>query len=91
MKAKLLALLTVFTFSISAFANPVIPIPTQPQMPVFTPSAPNLNAAAYLLMDATSGKILAQKDADKQLPPASLTKLMSLYIISGALKMVKFT
>lgn len=68
------------------FANPIIPVPTQPQTPTFTPSAPNIEASGYVLMDATSGKILAQKNIDVRLPPASLTKLMSLYIISSALK-----
>lgn len=69
-----------------ANANPVIPIPTQPQQPVFTPSAPNIEAQGYVLIDATSGKILAEKDSHKRLAPASLTKLMSLYIISTAIK-----
>ncbi|OGT43094.1 MAG: serine-type D-Ala-D-Ala carboxypeptidase [Gammaproteobacteria bacterium RIFCSPHIGHO2_12_FULL_37_34] len=52
----------------------------------FTPGTPNLDAASYILIDATSGKILAEKNADTKLPPASLTKLMSLYIISNAIK-----
>ncbi|OGT35239.1 MAG: serine-type D-Ala-D-Ala carboxypeptidase [Gammaproteobacteria bacterium RIFCSPHIGHO2_12_FULL_37_14] len=38
------------------------------------------------MIDGTSGKILAEKNADTRLPPASLTKLMSLYIISNAIK-----
>lgn len=79
-------LLTAFTLSSPLLANPVIPIPTQPQIPTFTPSAPNIDAIGYILMDAASGKILAQKEADSRMPPASLTKLMSLYIISSALK-----
>lgn len=78
--------LSIATLSPLALANPVIPIPTQPQQATITPSAPNLEATSYILIDATSGKILAQKNADSRLPPASLTKLMSLYIISAALK-----
>lgn len=70
----------------SIFANPIIPIPTQPQQISFTPGTPNLDATSYILIDATSGKVLAEKNADMKLPPASLTKLMSLYIISAALK-----
>lgn len=72
--------------SLADTTNTIIPIPTQPQPPTFTPSAPNLQASAYILMDATSGKILAQQNADMRLPPASLTKLMSMYIISNAIK-----
>jgi len=70
--------------STPALANPVIPVPTQPQQAIYTPSAPSIEGTSYILLDATSGKILAQKDADKRVPPASLTKLMSLYIISAA-------
>ena len=85
-KTGLVALISAFVFSLPALANPVIPIPTQPQQPVFTPGAPNLNATGYILMDATSGKTIAQKDGDTRMAPASLTKLMSMYIISMALK-----
>lgn len=79
-------LLCTMIVSLSALGNPIIPVPTQPQVPVFTPGAPNIEATGYVLMDATSGKIIAQKGADIRLPPASLTKLMSLYIISAAIK-----
>ncbi|HEX4045531.1 MAG TPA: D-alanyl-D-alanine carboxypeptidase family protein [Gammaproteobacteria bacterium] len=81
-------LIAAFTclFSTGALANPIIPVPTQPQQPSFTPGTPKLDAKSYILIDATSGKVIVQKDADAQLPPASLTKLMSLYIISSALK-----
>lgn len=79
-------LLASFGLSALALANPIIPIPTQPQQLFITPSSPNLDATGYILIDATSGKILAQKNADGRVPPASLTKLMSLYIISSAIK-----
>jgi D-alanyl-D-alanine carboxypeptidase (penicillin-binding protein 5/6) len=82
----LIALLTTFAFSAQAVANPVIPVQTQPQQVGFTPTVPKLEGTGYILIDATSGKILGEKDADVRLPPASLTKLMSMYIISAALK-----
>lgn len=66
--------------------NTVIPIPTQPQPIMFTPGTPSIDAKAYILIDANSGKVLAEKNAGTHLAPASLTKLMSLYVISGALK-----
>ncbi len=66
------------------------PQPTNPPVAsapaALIPSAPSIDAKAYILMDADSGKILASKEADKALPPASLTKLMTLYVISEALK-----
>jgi D-alanyl-D-alanine carboxypeptidase (penicillin-binding protein 5/6) len=53
--------------------------------PLVTPAAPNLNAKAYILIDVNSGKIIAEKNSDEHLPPASLTKMMTLYVISNAL------
>ncbi len=55
-------------------------------LPTIIPAAPNINAKAYVLMDATSGKILASKNMDQRLPPASLTKLMTIYLTFQALK-----
>ena len=51
-----------------------------------TPKAPILRTKAYILIDVKSGKIIAEQNSDKKLPPASLTKMMSLYVISSALK-----
>ncbi|MEO0442308.1 MAG: D-alanyl-D-alanine carboxypeptidase family protein [Pseudomonadota bacterium] len=50
---------------------------------VIIPAAPQLAATAYLLIDANSGRVLAEKNADEKLPPASITKLMSSYIVSA--------
>lgn len=49
-------------------------------------SAPNLQAKAWLLMDAHSKRVLAAKNSDRRLPPASLTKLMTLYVLFNAIK-----
>lgn len=54
--------------------------------PLITPAAPTLNAKAYILIDVNSGKIIAEKNSEQRLPPASLTKMMTLYVISNALK-----
>jgi len=48
-----------------------------------TPAAPEINASAYLVMDYNSGKILAEKDIDKRVQPASLTKMMTTYIVTN--------
>ena len=45
------------------------------------PNAPSVNAKAYILIDHTTGKVLAQGNADESLPPASLTKMMTSYLI----------
>jgi D-alanyl-D-alanine carboxypeptidase (penicillin-binding protein 5/6) len=62
------------------------PPPVLGNHPIVTPSAPSLNAKAYILIDVDSGKIIAEKNSDLQLPPASLTKIMTLYVVSRALK-----
>jgi len=54
--------------------------------PVIIPAAPQLAATAYLLIDANTGRVLAQSNADKMLPPASLTKMMTSYIISSEIE-----
>jgi D-alanyl-D-alanine carboxypeptidase (penicillin-binding protein 5/6) len=55
------------------------PTPSQPQV---IPSAPAVAAKAFILMDADSGAVLAASGADDRLAPASLTKLMTSYVLS---------
>jgi D-alanyl-D-alanine carboxypeptidase (penicillin-binding protein 5/6) len=63
-------LLAALTFSIQA------------QMP----QPPEVAARAYLLIDITANQILAAKDPDMAVEPASLTKLMTAYLVFDALK-----
>lgn len=51
-----------------------------------TVAAPQLDARAWILMDYASGKVLAEGNADEKLDPASLTKLMTSYVVGQALK-----
>ncbi|ESQ17510.1 MAG: hypothetical protein N838_00125 [Thiohalocapsa sp. PB-PSB1] len=59
------------------------------QIPSFTahaqevpvPAAPQLDARGYLLVDHNSGAILAESNADERLEPASLTKIMTAYVV----------
>lgn len=51
-----------------------------------TPDAPKLDAEAYVLIDANSGEILAQYNADTRRDPASLTKMMTSYVVGEAIK-----
>ena len=53
------------------------------------PQPPEIAARSYLLMDVTSGQILAAKDIDSPVEPASLTKLMTEYLVFDALKSKK--
>jgi len=54
---------------------------------VIIPKPPALNATSYVLMDAASGKVLVEHKADEQLPPASMTKLMTSYLVAQELAM----
>ena len=55
------------------------------------PAAPELAASAWLLIDAKTGSVLAEKNADEQLPPASLTKMMTAYIVSHEIQAGRLT
>lgn len=50
------------------------------------PAPPTINAAGYMLIDANSGKVIAEKNANHRMAPASLTKLMTLYVASSAIR-----
>ncbi|NRB37579.1 MAG: D-alanyl-D-alanine carboxypeptidase [Pseudomonadales bacterium] len=49
-------------------------------MPKLIPAAPKIAAKGYILMDANSGKVIAEMNADERLEPASLTKMMTTYV-----------
>ena len=53
------------------------------------PQAPEMVARSYLLLDLTANQILAEKDIDTLVEPASLTKLMTAYLVFDALKSKK--
>jgi len=55
------------------------------------PQAPEIAARSYLLLDVTANQILAAKDIDSPVEPASLTKLMTEYLVFDALKSKKIT
>ncbi|HIF6625197.1 TPA: serine hydrolase [Serratia marcescens] len=50
------------------------------------PAPPQVDAKAFILMDYNSGKVLTEGNADTRLDPASLTKIMSSYVIGQAIK-----
>jgi len=60
-----------------------LPMPAQIVMP---PPPPTLSAKSYLLLDFYSGQILLNKDPDATLEPASLTKLMTAYVVFSEIK-----
>ena len=53
------------------------------------PQPPEIAARAYLLVDVTAGQVLASRDMDAPVEPASLTKLMTAYLVFDALRAKK--
>jgi D-alanyl-D-alanine carboxypeptidase (penicillin-binding protein 5/6) len=53
--------------------------------PIIIPNAPSINAAAYILVDANTGNVVSAMNPDVKREPASLTKLMTMYVISQAI------
>jgi D-alanyl-D-alanine carboxypeptidase (penicillin-binding protein 5/6) len=51
--------------------------------PNIIPAPPQLAASGYILMDANTGEVLIEHNADELLPPASLTKVMTSYLVSA--------
>ncbi|EJD6038346.1 D-alanyl-D-alanine carboxypeptidase DacA [Morganella morganii] len=62
-----------------------------PNLNTTIPAVPDIEAESYILMDYHSGKILAEKNADIRRDPASLTKMMTSYVIGQAMNAGKFT
>ena len=50
------------------------------------PPAPVINAKAWMLLDVSSGQVLASQHPAERIEPASLTKLMTAYLVFAALK-----
>jgi D-alanyl-D-alanine carboxypeptidase (penicillin-binding protein 5/6) len=68
--------------SVAAFATaPSLAETPAPAASISIPTAPQVDARAYIVVDYRTDKILAAKDAVARMEPASLTKLMTAYIV----------
>jgi D-alanyl-D-alanine carboxypeptidase (penicillin-binding protein 5/6) len=74
--------MTPFFKNLAATLLAALTFSTQAQMP----QPPEVAARAYLLIDITANQMLAAKDPDMAVEPASLTKLMTAYLVFDALK-----
>jgi len=54
--------------------------------PILVPSPPKIKAEGFLLIDFNSGRVLAEKNADTRMEPASLTKMLSSYVVAYELR-----
>ena len=57
-------------------------LPILNPIPATVPSPPTIAAKAFIMIDGDSGRVLAENNADVRLAPASLTKLMTSYVLS---------
>lgn len=69
----------IFLLALLASSMPV-------QAQVMIPAPPQLAATAWVLMDAHSGKVIASHNPDERVPPASLTKMMTSYLLEYEIK-----
>ena len=74
---------------LAAFALTCNLLPFQAQAQLAAPLPPEVAARAYLLLDVTANQILASREMDMPVEPASLTKLMTAYLVFDALKAKK--
>ncbi|MCK0153269.1 D-alanyl-D-alanine carboxypeptidase [Alcanivorax sp. S6407] len=70
-------------FVLFAFIGSLMTVQASASM---VPRAPQIDARGYLLMDAASGRIIVEHNAEQRLPPASLTKMMTAYIAEAELQ-----
>ncbi len=77
--------LLVRLFTLVLLCTPLLPARAQAPVP------PEVAAKAYLLLDVSSDQVLAERQADAQADPASLTKLMTAWLVFDALKAKKLT
>jgi len=74
------------TSALAQAAAPTASTPSAPATAATVPTPPKVEARAWLLADLSSGRILASAHADQKYEPASLTKLMTAYVVFGALR-----
>ena len=85
---------SLFAIAQTAAPAPVASVPPVIAVPTTTVAAPAvidipvpaINAAAYLVVEATSGQVLAEHNTRQKRDPASLTKLMTAYLVFDALQ-----
>jgi len=79
-------LITRFTFYSIAIFIIVFSSQTQATTPQIVPKAPAIAAKSYILVDYNSNKIIAQNNADIAISPASITKVMTAYVVFSELE-----
>lgn len=73
---RLLAVFTLALFSLLTISS---------QAAMLVPATPKIKAKGYLLIDFNSGRVLAEKKSDQRMEPASLTKMLTSYVVANEL------
>ena len=71
-----------YLFTLKILIIGLIPIQLLFTEESFIPEPPSVNAQYFILIDAVSGRILAEKGADERVAPASITKVMTGYVVA---------
>jgi len=82
MSRKILILLLVFILPAGLYAQI---FRTPPELALYVENAPFVSSRAAVLIDAETGALLYSKNPNIQIPPASLTKLMTIHLIMQAI------
>lgn len=78
--------LFALVFSAAAAAQTPPPPPPAPTLPTVAPTVPTIAATAYVMEDFDSGQVIAGKDENARVEPASITKLMTSYVLFNELQ-----
>ncbi len=82
-RSSILAFIFLSSFSSLSLASD---IHTLPQPTMIIPAPPQLAAKSYILIDYLSDYVIAEQEIDQRVEPASLTKMMTIYVVDHAMK-----
>jgi len=83
---RAVAIILVFVFC-TAYMLPISSMPTESEQGIGI----DVNAKSAILVEASTGKVLYEKNADEALPPASVTKVMTLLLVMEAIEQGKIS
>lgn len=90
-KTAMRFILTQLTLVLLTFSTIAVGDTPTPSTPSLLPKPPTVAANAYLLIDFNSNTILAEKNSELIVEPASLTKMMTMYIVDNEIKAGKLS
>ena len=85
MKSRILSFFLAITILMTAFVISVVAADASEDVSLESSVALDLECKSAILMDATTGTVLYEQNADEALPPASVTKIMTLLLVMEAI------